>query len=304
MTKTAKADLYERVTNQIIDALEGGTVPWARPWDPRIGAPLSMSTRKPYRGINPFLLSIASQAGGYTSPFWGTYKKITELGGQVRKGERSTMVTFWKTGKREVTDAVTGDTSEKRWAVLRSYLVFNAEQADGLPDRFYEVPEGIAHDPIEAAQSILDGYIDRDGSPRLSHVVGQGAYYVPVIDQIVLPPLPAFLTAEGYYSTAFHEATHSTGHRTRLKREGVTEAHRFGDPVYSQEELVAEMGAAMLAGVAGIEQATIEQSAAYLASWIGVLKGDAKLAIAAAGQAQRACDLILGTTFDNDDKED
>jgi antirestriction protein ArdC len=298
MTKT-KTDLYERVTDQIITALEAGTVPWSKPWDPRIGLPVSISTSKLYRGINIFLLSLAQQAAGYDSPWWATYKKIAELGGQVRQGEKSTMVTFWKTGETPKENEVTGDTEMKRWAVLRSYLVFNACQADGLPEKYATAPDATANTPLLACADVIADDFAQDNAPALQHG-GPSAFYSPGQDLVQLPVWESFAQAEGYYSTAFHEMGHSTGHSSRLNREGQTEGHSYGDELYSKEELVAEMTAAMLCGFSGIEQETLPRSAAYIRSWIGALKGDTRLIVQAAGQAQRATDLILGTTFDNE----
>lgn len=304
-TKTPRADVYQRVTDQILAALANGTVPWQRPWTVT-GPALSMSTGKTYRGINPFLLAIASQIHGWTSPYFGTYKKIAELGGQVRKGEKSTMVTFWKTGTREQENPDTGQTEEKRWAVLRSYLVFNADQADGLPEKYHPINAtanpGV---PLLAPANVMADYFTAPGSPTLEHG-GDRAAYNPLLDRVMLPMWEQFASPEAYYSTAFHEMTHSTGHADRLARQGITELganHKFGDPAYCKEELIAEMGAAFLCGHTGIEQTTIEQSAAYLDNWVKVLKGDSKLVVSAAGAAQRAVDLILGTTFDNDQED-
>ena len=289
--------VYDIVTEQILAQLEAGTVPWHRPWKAS-GVPVSMSTRKPYRGVNPFLLAMSADAGGWSSPWWGTYKHIEQLGGQVRRGERSTLVVFWKTGTRDLTAEEKAAGKSARWAVLRYFRVFNAEQADGLPARFHPAAEeeGRQFDPIAEAELIVKGW---DDGPEIVHQ-GDRACYSPGLDVVYLPAREAFESAHGYYSTAFHELTHSTGHPTRLARATLMEAHGFGDPSYSKEELVAEMGAAMLSGVAGIDQLTVPQSAAYLASWIKVLRGDSKLIVQAAGQAQKAADLILGTTFPDD----
>jgi antirestriction protein ArdC len=302
---TTKTDVYERVTNQILDALTNGVVPWQRPWTVT-GPALSMSTGKTYRGINPFLLAIASQVNGWTSPYFGTYKKIAELGGQVRKGEKSTMVTFWKTGIREQENTDTGQVEEKRWAVLRSYLVFNADQADGLPAKYHPVTaKGNTAAPLLAPANVMADYFTVENAPTLEHG-GDRAAYNPARDTVLMPVWEAFESAEAYYSTAFHEMTHSTGHSNRLAREGITELgdHRFGDEAYCKEELIAEMGAAFLCGHTGIEQATIDRSAAYLDNWVKVLKGDSRLVVSAAGAAQRAVDLILGTKFDSDNNQE
>jgi len=289
---TERRDVYEIVTAQILEQLEAGTVPWHQPWRASAGLPMSMSTRKEYRGINPFLLAITANAKGYSSPFWGTYKVISELGGQVRKGEKSTLVVFWKTYNKTETDDQ-GDERESKRFVLRYFSVFNAEQADGLPAWCHPALEEISNDvqPIEACESIVSGYV---GRPMIQHR-GAQASYSPHHDVVTMPARETFKTAEGYYSTLFHELGHSTGHAKRLARPTLMEFHRFGDESYSKEELVAEMGAAMLCGLAGIEQTTVPMSAAYVASWLKVLRGDSKLVVQAAAQAQRAADLIAGT---------
>lgn len=302
MTKNPNA-AYEIVTKQIVDMLEAGTVPWRKPWKSH-GMPTSMSTKKPYRGINPFLLNMQAMLHGYTSPFWGTYDQIGSYLGQIRKGEKSTLIVFWKTGTRQVKDENTGEVEARRWAVLRYFRVFNIEQADwpeGVPARFQIEPLA-EHNPIMEAQQVLDRYLLADNPPSFGHG-GDRAYYSPSADAIRLPVMGTFETAEAYYSTAFHEATHSTGHKSRLNRDGIVENHFFGDPWYAKEELVAEMGAAMLSAVTGIEQHTLPNSAAYLQSWIKALKGDPKLVVSAAAQAQRAADLILGTEFPTDGED-
>lgn len=291
---------YEIVTEKILAMLEGGTVPWHQPWLSN-GLPLSMSTGKPYRGVNPFLLNMSSIEGAYESRFWGTYKSITEHGGQVRKGEHSTIVVLWKRGSRiEKNDE--GEDKKKSWAMLRYFRVFCADQADwpdGLPAKFAPQLRTADFDPIVEAQAIFDGYVNGPSGPAL-RVAGDAAYYEPAEDRITLPNRQRFVSTEDYYSTAFHEATHSTGHKSRLNRDGVAK-HNYGITNYGKEELVAEMGAAMLCGLSGIEQVTIEQSAAYLASWLRTIQGDPKLVVAAAGAAQRACDLIQGIVFEQEE---
>lgn len=290
-----KTDVYQLVTDKVLALLEEGTVPWHKPWA-SIGVPMSMSTGKPYRGINPFLLICTSAAMNYSSPWWGTFEQITERGGQVRKGEHSTMIVFWKRGTKTVTDEASGKDVDKPWAMLRYFRVFNADQADGLPEK-YRTQAIAEHDPIAGAEALVSEYMDSLASVAFG---GDRAFYSKARDHVQVPLLTRHRSAEEYYSTLFHELTHSTGHESRLNREGIVEGHAFGDELYSKEELIAEMGAAMLAGLAGIEQVTLPNSAAYLASWVKVLKGDAKLVVAAAGAAQRAIDFILDTAFESD----
>lgn len=285
-----KFDPYTAVTDQIIALLEAGTAPWRKPWAATGGMPVSLSTGKAYRGINPFLLQMSAALNGYTSPFWGTYKAITDKGGQVRKGERSTVVVFWKTYPDKTEVDAKGN--PKLRFVLRAFRVFNAEQADGLN---LPAPEQTTaeHTPIQACEQIVAGYVN---GPRITHG-GDHACYSPQTDVLMMPVPESFTAPEEYYSTLFHELTHSTGHADRNARPDLVAFAHFGDAHYSREELVAELGSAMLAGIAGISPAVIDNSAAYLASWIKVLKGDSKLVIQAAGQAQKAADRVQGITW-------
>ncbi|MBU8763774.1 DUF1738 domain-containing protein [Micrococcus luteus] len=271
--------VYEMVTNRIIELLEKGVVPWRRPW--KNGGAVSWKTQRAYRGINIFLL----EPGEYA-----TIKQINEEGGKVKKGERGQIVVFWtwleKEGKNK------GEL--EKIPFLRYYRVFEInKQCEGLNskrnDQIFE------HDPIEEAERICAGYAN---APDMLHGSGR-AFYRPADDLVSVPPLSDYAKAEEYYSTLFHELVHSTGHSSRLKRSGITELASFGDESYSKEELIAEIGAAMLCGVAGINNSTIENSAAYVGSWLKKLKEDKRLIVQAAAQAQKAADHILGTTFED-----
>jgi antirestriction protein ArdC len=293
-------NVYEIVTETVVKALENGTVPWHQPWNVEVGVPLSLATGKPYRGVNPFLLGVTALTNGYRSPWWGTLRKINERGGAVRRGEKSTLVVFWKSYIHRARDE--GEQDERRF-LLRYYRVFNADQADWADGKepVYATRERLDVERIATAETIAAGY---PNPPTIR--TGEAAYYQGAsLDRVTMPPAETFDSAQAYYSTLFHELTHSTGHETRLDREGVRSGAfgRFGDPVYSKEELVAEMGAALLCGIAGIDQkALVENSAAYLRSWLAVLREDSKLIVGAAAQAQRAADHILGVTFaDGDD---
>lgn len=265
--------IYKMVTDRIIEQLEKGVVPWRRPW--KNGTPVNWVTQRPYRGINSLLL----ESGEYA-----TFKQISEAGGKVRKGEKGKIVVFWKWIERE-----NKETGEKvQISFLRYYKVFNViKQAEGLESK-REI-ETFIHNPIESAQQIVDGYAD---APGIHYKSGRAVYY-PGMDRVSVPPLKDYRKAEEYYSVLFHELVHSTGHKSRLSRKGITQSGvSFGDEVYSKEELVAEIGAAMLCGVAGIENVTIENSASYIQSWLRALKEDSKLIVYAAAQAQKAADYI------------
>jgi antirestriction protein ArdC len=274
-------NVYEIVNNRILELLEQGTVPWRKPWNAATGMPRNLTSKKEYRGVNVFLLSCMP----YSSPYWLTYKQATDKGGNVRKGEKSTLVVFWKL-------LAAGETSETeatgKVPLLRYYNVFNLEQCEGIeaPDSGETVNQ---FDPIDKAADIITGMPLK---PEIKYG-GNRAYYSPVLDYIQLPHLHSFESPEEYYNTMYHELVHSTGHSQRLGRKSILEPSYFGSHEYSKEELVAEMGAAFLSGYSGIENRTIENSAAYIKGWLSALKGDKKLLVLAAAQAQKAADFIL-----------
>jgi antirestriction protein ArdC len=284
--------IHKIVTDRMIAALEAGTVPWRKPWQAATGQPRSMFTGQPYRGINPFLLGLTAAEQGYPSPYWGTYRQISELGGQVRQGERSTLVVFWKQASTEQHDPQTGELTVKQLPVLRYYRVFNAAQTDHLPARFHPAPGNCSE--IAQLQAMLDRYLAR-GGPTLAHAAGDRADYHPATDTIRLPPRAQFATPEGYYATAFHEAGHSTGHPARLNRPGIAAFDHFGSGRYAREELIAQMTSSLLCAQTGIDDpATFANSASYIAGWLRALDNDHRLVITAAACAQRVGDLITG----------
>jgi antirestriction protein ArdC len=290
-TRTRK-DVEAEVTAKVLEALEGGTIPWEKPWRTAGLLPTSATTGKVYRGINVWLLSMESAIAGYDSPYWLTYNQAKALGGNVRKGEKGTLVVLWK--RIKVTDKDAEEEGAKKTiAMLRHYTVFNLNQTENvtLPPRF-DLPEFEPVEPGDAVEAVLAGYTD---GPTITHRTGISAHYTPDTDEVTLPALDQFNDEVGYSSTLLHELTHSTGHASRLNRfERNGEPQHFGSERYAREELVAEMGAAMVAALAGTDH-RIEQSAAYVENWLGALKDDKSLVITAAQQAQRAVDRILGT---------
>lgn len=283
--RPTNAEMYEQVTNAMLAQLEAGTAPWRRPWAATSQAPLR-ANGTPYRGINVWILLAENRA----SRLWLTFKQVKEWGGHVRKGERSTTVYFWK--RLRVTDTDDNGTETTKYIpLLWSYRVFNLDQTEEV-----RVPKGIAAkcqpiviaDPIAEAESICDGY----STASLRHG-GDRAYYRWDIDHVQLPERESFADQHEYYGTRFHELAHSTGAESRLNR---AHGKAFGDDQYSREELVAEMTAAFLCGEAGlgVSGKRFENSAAYLANWMQALRDDKAAVIVAAGQAQRAADLIMG----------
>jgi antirestriction protein ArdC len=219
-----------------------------------------------------------------------TYKQAIDLGANVRKGERGIPIVYWGKVEREKPSG-----EQDGFFFAKYYTVFNVEQCDNLklsesllyPDKAISV-----FGPIEACEAVVSGMPQ---CPRIQHAEPK-AYYSPTLDYVNMPNREIFETAEGYYSTLFHELGHSTGHETRLNRKTLTDYNAaFGSSTYSKEELVAEMTAAFLCSKAGIDQPVINNSASYIAAWLKMLRGDSKLVITAASAAQKAADFILNT---------
>jgi len=290
------ADVYQIITDRIVAQLENGVVPWHKPWKAgEHGWPKNLVSKKDYRGINVFMLSCSD----FTLPYWVSFKQAKQLGGNVRKGEKSTVVVFWKWFDRKAEESEPSDTKGQRVPVLRYYNVFNVSQCDGLEKRIPQVDAEPAEpfEPIAACDHLV---ADMPQAPTIQHGT-DGAFYRHRDDLVSMPARERFENAESYYSTLFHELTHATGHEGRLNRPGIVEPSRFGSGTYSKEELVAEMGAAFLCGHAGIDNATIDKSASYIGSWLAKLKDDKRLVVHAAANAQRAADFIIGRKYDNED---
>jgi len=288
--------VYEIITERILKQMEQGTIPWRKPWKSTLGEePANLVSKQGYKGINRFLLG----ALPFKRPYYVTYKQASELGGHVKKGEHGCPIIFWK--RSHYTKAHSdGTETEETGFILRYYTVFNVEQCEGLQGTLALMPHipSTPFNAIESAEGIVQGY---RSAPSIIHKAGDRACYSPIHDTVTMPEQSQFTSEAEYYSTLFHELTHSTGHATRLNRTTLTELSYFGDQNYSREELVAEMGAAFLCGHANIEnEAAIKNSAAYLDGWRKRLRSDSKAVILAAGQAQKAADHIIGSMGNED----
>ena len=274
-------NVYQIVTDRIIAELEKGSIPWVRPWTGVRSGAFSRVTGKPYSFLNQMLLS---KPGEYV-----TFKQAAEAGGSIRKGEKAQIVVFWKPLDIVENDK-DGKPVKKTIPLLKYYNVFHIDQCENLKPRF--TPEDLKPaDPIEEAETILMEY-SRRSSCRIIHDKQNEAFYRPSTDEIHLPLREQFPQIAEYYSTAFHEATHSTGHKSRLDR--LSSPAWFGSENYSKEELVAEMGAAILMNELGIETgSSFKNSAAYIQSWLHALRDDNKMIVSAAGKAEKAVKLIL-----------
>jgi antirestriction protein ArdC len=292
---------YDVVADIILEALEGGTVPWRKPWNLSPGQrPQNAISKRPYSGVNALILGLAP----YEDPRWISYKKAIELGGHVREGENRANgrggipIVWWRSSDRPCDPAHPGEICNncdpkhpgiRRWYSLGYHLVWNIEQCEGLDFPEIDKPAE-AFDPIEAAEAIVKGV---PNPPSIAHDGGDQAYYRPLRDAIHLPLRSAFDGPGEYYSTLFHELGHSTGHESRLNRHGLeTGIAAFGSATYSREELAAEFAAAFVCNEAGISN-TLDNSAAYIAGWAKAIKKDKRLVVAAASQGQRAADYIL-----------
>jgi antirestriction protein ArdC len=276
------SSVYQIVTEQIIKQLESGVAPWRKPWTTE--TPRNLVTQREYSGFN--VIALASQ--GYASPFWLTFNQTERLGGRIRRGEYSTLVTFWQFREYTRHDAETGEDETRDSVLLRYYRVFNLDQTEGIADKL-KLAARPRIPSIGDCERIVAGMPNPPGREQSDH-----AWYRPSCDTVGMPARDSFRSAEEYYSTLFHELTHSTGHASRVGREGIEKLNTFGSESYSKEELVAELGAAMLCGVCGIAPSTIENSASYLQSWINVLRSDSRMVVSAASQAQKAADYIRG----------
>ena len=272
-------DIYAEITNRIISEMESGLIPWQKPWVASGGC-VSYATGKPYSLLNQMLLG---RPGEYA-----TFKQIQQAGGYVKKGQKASMVVFWKWLEQE--DEETGEV--KQIPFLRYYNVFHIDQCEGLKAKHSKpLPQSAEAD--QKAEAIICGYLKSSGV-KLHHQQGDRAFYRPSDDTITLPLLAQFHETSEYYSTAFHELIHSTGHMSRLNR--LEKTAFFGSEAYSKEELIAEIGATALVNVAGLETPdSFKNNASYIQNWLTVLRNDKRFIVSASGKAEKAVKLILGT---------
>lgn len=279
-------DLYKEVTEQIIAQLESGTRPWMQPW--RNGQLSNLPLRVngvPYRGVNILLLWAAACAKGYQNRYWMTYKAAAEMGAQVRKGEKSTHVVVTSTFNKK--DEENPD-KVNTIPFYKAYSVFNADQIDGLPEKYYL--SAVPTEMLPVGERVQDAiaFLDAIGANITEHP--SRACYIPGKDQIQMPPLEAFVSPESYVATRAHESVHWTKHKSRLDRE--YGAVKWGDEGYAKEELVAELGSAFLCALLQVTPEVQPEHASYIESWLKALKNDTKLIFKAASAAQKAVEYI------------
>lgn len=284
-SRTNRKDIYSEITSQLIAAIESDpgkpSLPWRRSSGP-LFMPVNALTNNPYNGINIVSLWVAAEVKAYTTPIWATYRQWTELGAQVRKDEKSSLVIFYKEFDADPDPDDASDDGKRR--VARASRVFNAAQVDGFVSAQEPQPLG----PVERIAA-ADEFVSATGA-RIEHG-GERAYYRPSSDHIQMPDEDAFCgtatmsRSEGYYATLVHELTHWSGAKHRLDR---TMGKRFGDQAYAAEELVAEIGAAFLCSELGITQEVRADHAQYIVQWLKLLKDDSRAIFAAAAKASEA----------------
>ena len=288
--------VYEMVTNNIIAQLEKGTIPWVKGWSHGSRGRVSHSTGKPYSLINQLMLPLEGE--------YLTFKQIQDEGGKVKKGEKASFVVFWKW--LEVESGVEDEDGKpvmKKIPYLKYYNVFHISQCEGIEPKYTKPVETFKHEPIKVGEALIKHYIDREKVAFSCVSLSNDAFYSPVADSITIPAMRQFSNVNEYYSTAFHEMTHSTGHEKRLNRKLVGNTAKSRTD-YSKEELVAEIGSAMLCNTIGINtEFTDMNSTAYVQGWLKALKNDVKMVVSASGKAEKACDFILDG-FTPDDTPD
>jgi antirestriction protein ArdC len=273
--------VYQIVTDRLIKMLENGVVPWRCPWTG--GIPMNYISKRHYSGINILLLGMLN----YKFPYFLSRKQVYSLNGQINPGERSNLVIFYRPFKKKVMNMhVVEETELVTRYVLRYYSVYNIEQTT------IKLPQSNHFNKINICEQIIDGM------PLKPTVVSkhQKAYYLPIKDVVNMPELNSFRNPESYYSTLFHELIHSTGHQTRLNRNTITASHAFGDELYSEEELIAEIGSAFLSAQSGISNHTIDNSAAYIEGWLNILKRDSTFIFKCSRKAKDAVEFILNNS--------
>jgi antirestriction protein ArdC len=290
MQKTERQDLYTRITAQIVEQLEKGVRPWAKPWNAEHAAgPITRPlrhNRQPYSGINVISLWASALVQNFSAPIWMTFRQALELGAHVRKGEKGSLVVYADSITRTERDDKTGEDVAREIPFLKNYVVFNISQIDGLPEIYY-AKAAPTLDPVKRSARAEKFFAATGVDIRHG---GLSAFYSFTNDYIQMPAFESFRDADSYYSTLAHEMTHYADAKTRPDRD--SNAHRFGSNSYAVDELIAELGAAFLCADIGLALEPREESAAYLASWLEVLKSDGKAIFTAAAHAQRAADFI------------
>ena len=293
----ATNNVYQMVTDRIVEQMEKGIIPWQKPWVGVTGEAISYTTRKPYSFLNQLLLGKPGE--------WLTWKQIQEKKGKVKKGAKSRFCVFYQWVINKVEDPVTHEIKDDSYPILKWYSVFHISDTEGIESKIAPVETKADIAPIEVAERAVNDYVEREAKAtgfRFYNDTESGeAYYSPSEDKVVVPMLSQYEIPEEYYSTTFHELTHSTMHEKRCDRKAENKTFSSRGESYSREELVAELGAAMICNRIGIEaEKAFKNSAAYIQHWLKALKNDNKMIVWASGRAEKAAKYILNETEKDD----
>ena len=293
-------NVYQIVTNRIVEQIEKGLIPWRRPWTgvcAADGGAINYVTRKSYSFLNQMLLGRAGE--------WLTFKQIQDLKGSIKKGAKSGLVVFYtstpRNTKKSVKNEETGEIETinviKDIPVLKYYRVFHIDDCTGIESKIKIDAPAVEITPIDAAENVINDYVSREGLKFQNNKPSNRAYYAPALDQVVVPMMSQYDIIEEYYSTTFHELTHSTMKKSRCDRENDNKFAAFGSENYSREELVAEIGSAMLCRCTGIDnEKAFKNSVAYVQGWLRALKNDNKMIVWASSRAEKAAKYIQNIT--------
>ncbi|RZK12932.1 MAG: DUF1738 domain-containing protein [Flavobacterium sp.] len=285
---TMRFDLYQTVTDRVIELLEKGKVPWRKPWSD-LGPPMNAISKRPYQGINLWLLLMLP----YESNLYLTWEQLKRVNGSVTRGAKAHIVVYWQmldaSDQKNEEQAIESREQKRQRFTLRYHKIFNVEDCTGIPPSILVSNAEKQLNTLLACENIANEMPNR---PRIFNGKRR-ASYDPQMDYVNIPNLERFESPEAFYTTLWHELVHSTGHPKRLDRKTITEMAEFGSEPYSLEELIAELGTCYLAGYSGILEKEVVNSAAYIAGWLTKLKNDKRFVITASTQAQKAVDYIL-----------
>ena len=281
------ANVYQMVTDSIIEQMEKGIIPWQKPWVGGTGVAISYTSRKAYSCLNQFLLGKPGE--------WLTWKQVYDRGGKVKKGAKAGFVVFYQWVDKKEENPETHEIEDHSFPILKWYKVFHIDDTEGIDSKIEKVESNPEIKPVDEAEAIIKGYLEREPNLKFfNENESSSAYYSPSKDEVVVPNIRQFAIVEEYYSTAFHELTHSTMHEKRCDRKNENKMAAFGSEDYSREELVAEIGSAMLCNKAGLDsEKAFKNSVGYIQSWLKALKNDSKMIVWAAGKAEKAAKYIL-----------
>ena len=299
--RMSTSDIMKRVTDLVVEALDKDICPWIKPWDDVGTSPYNFESKHIYKGSNVWMLNAVQMSRGYKHNAWVTFNGAKKCGGAVKKGEISVPVVYWNFVKKEVEQD--GVTVEKTIPFLKYFSVWNIEQC-GIEVETEELPQS---EPLPSAEKVISNYVAREEGLTFDEVEGNRACYIPSSDKIIVPTMAQAIKkaldvgqtkkdgTQHHYSTCFHEMVHSTGHKSRLAREGIVATNYFGSHEYSKEELVAEMGSAVMCTKLGLSsERVMENTKAYCKSWASKLKSEPSWIVWASSRSEKAVNYILG----------